>query len=424
MPDLFTPITRDDRQKQCIKSWLKHNGLGTIVACTGFGKTRTAIKAIQLLLSKYPTYSATVIVPTDVLKEQWQQLLDKEGLAFSCNVQVINSAIKHEHNTDILVLDEAHRYNSDLFSQIFQKIKYKYILGLTATFERLDGKEKIMAHYCPVVDTITIEEALLNKWVSDYTEYEVIIDVPDINEYKALNKEFISHFEFFNFDYSLAMSMLGADGYKARLRYRDSICPNGSKADRDNILKAVTIHSMGFMRCIQARKKFINNHPKKLEIARKIIEARKNKKIITFSNNVKMAESIGMGDVYTGKVSKKKGRTTIEEFNKRETGLLNTVKKADEGIDVSGLSVAIVLGLDSAKTKAVQRRGRAIRYAEGKKAEIFNIIINHTTELKWFENSHVGSNYITVDEYNLDKILKGEDFDTYQKPIEKIAFRY
>ena len=86
-------------------------------------KTRTAIKAIQLLLSKYPTYSATVIVPTDVLKEQWQQLLDKEGLAFNCNVQVINSAIKHEHNTDILVLDEAHRYNSDLFSQVFQKIK-------------------------------------------------------------------------------------------------------------------------------------------------------------------------------------------------------------------------------------------------------------------------------------------------------------
>ena len=34
------------------------------------------------------------------------------------------------------------------------------------------------------------------------------------------------------------------------------------------------------------------------------------------------------------------------------------------------------------------------------------------------------NNYITVDEYILDKILKGEDFDTYQKPIEKIAFRY
>ena len=44
-----------------------------------------------------------------------------------------------------------------------------------------------------------------------------------------------------------------------------------------------------------------------------------------------MAESIGFGKVYSGKDSKKKGRTTIEEFSKESVGVMNTIKKCDAG---------------------------------------------------------------------------------------------
>ena len=49
------------------------------------------------------------------------------------------------------------------------------------------------------------------------------------------------------------------------------------------------------MRAVQKRKAFINNHPKKLELTRKIINARPFSKIITFSNddtNPSYSESI------------------------------------------------------------------------------------------------------------------------------------
>lgn len=36
------------------------------------------------------------------------------------------------------------------------------ILGLTATLERLDGKEIIIKKYAPVCDTITLNEATQN----------------------------------------------------------------------------------------------------------------------------------------------------------------------------------------------------------------------------------------------------------------------
>ena len=38
--DLFAPVTRDERQQQCIKAWFKSKGKGTIEACTGFGCLR------------------------------------------------------------------------------------------------------------------------------------------------------------------------------------------------------------------------------------------------------------------------------------------------------------------------------------------------------------------------------------------------
>ena len=141
------------------------------------------------------------------------------------------------------------------------------------------------------------------------------------------------------------------------------------------------------MRAIQGRKSFINSHPNKLEIARKIISSRPNSKIITFSNSIKMAESIGIGYVYSGKDSKKKGRMTIEEFSSVPYGVLNSSQKANEGLDVPNLSVAIMLGVDSSKIKATQRVGRVCR-AEGdwKKAEIFNLIINDTAELAWLRD--------------------------------------
>lgn len=417
-------ISRDERQDIARRTWIKNKCCGTMVMPTGFGKTRVAFNCIQTVLKKYPHYRILVVVPTETLKNQWQRTIDEKGLMFNIEVQIINTVIKHNWKCKILVIDEIHRTPSKEFKKIFDKVDYTYILGLTATFERLDGKEVIISKYCPVIDTVTTEEASFNGWVSKFKEYKVLIDVDDIDEYKQYNKEFTEHFEFFQFDFNLAMKMVGKDGYKYRMAYRDLLCNNNNDKNRSEVLKTVTYHAMGFMRAVQKRKAFINNHPKKIEIARKIIKARSGKKIITFSNNVKMAESIGYGEIYTGRTSKKRGSKMIEAFNRCKSGVLNSCQKVNEGLDIKGLSVAIILGTDSSKIKAVQRRGRAIRFEEGKNAEVFNIIVNNTVENEWFNKAHQGEQYTTIDETNLDKILNNEPFETYNKPIQKLVFRF
>lgn len=340
-------------------------------------------------MTKYPSLSVIVVVPTDVLKSQWSRLLDEKGLSLNCRVMIINTASKTLEKCDLLILDEIHKFAADQFSQVFKTIKYKLILGLTATIERLDGKHELIKRYCPVVDTVTIEVAKASGWVSDFTEYQVIITANDIDNYRQYNKDFIKHFEYFDFDFGLAMSMIGPRGLQNRLAYRDKLCPNGSKEEKSNILKEIMYHSMGFMHALQDRKKFIHNHPQKIEVAREIIKHRADKKIITFAANTKMAEAIGVGYVYTGKEGKTKNRITIDEFIKLDKGVINSCKLAIEGFDCPGLSVGIVLGVDSSATKAIQSTGRVVRKEGTKYSEMFTLVIENTVEEEWLNYLYI-----------------------------------
>lgn len=419
-------MTRTERQQEAAKKWIDAKGRGTIIAPTGSGKTRIALMTIKGLIKKHPYLRVLVVVPTTTLKNQWLQQINEWGFDFNVEIEVINTIVKHSYTCDYLVLDEIHRFNSDLFKEVFNCVKYKLILGLTATFERLDGKEKIAAQYCPVIEEITKMECLANGWISDYKEYQVLLEVDNISEYKEMNKEFIRYFEFFNYDFSKATKCCGKDGWKYKLQLRDEMYKGNDESKKKEMLQLITINSMGLMRVVQRRKAFINNHPKKVEIAKKIMEARKDLKIITFSNNVKMAEAIQDGEnVYTGRLSKKRSETMIEDFLTGKITQLNSCAKLDAGFDDPEVSVAIILGTDSSEIKAIQRRGRAVRAAENKNAEIFYLVIKDTVEQKWVKNNHKkDSDLITIDEHGLNQVLRGEQPELYKKKLGEFLFRW
>lgn len=419
-------MTRTERQQEAVRKWIKSKGKGTIEAGTGFGKTRISLMAIKALLKKYPQFRILVVVPTETLYKQWLGHIEEWGFQFNVEVVIINTCVKHTWNCDMLVIDEIHRCGADQFSQVFSKVKYKLILGLTATLERLDGKHTLIEKYCPIVDCIPTIECLVNGWISEYKEYQVLIEVDDIQEYKNLNKEWIEHFEFFQYDFGLAMSMCNKEGWKNKLAYRDRLYQGDNEDMKKQVLQSINYHSSRFIQTMSKRKAFINNHPKKIEIAKKIMEARSENKIITFSNNVQMAEMIENGNnVYTGQTSKKKGRVMIEDFISGKIKTIHSCKKLDEGFDVPDASVAIILGFDSSEIKSTQRRGRVVRQYENKIAEIFYIVIKDTQEEKWFKNSHSSTNnYLTINEENLDKVLRGEQPDLYKHKVGELMFRF
>ena len=217
--------------------------------------------------------------------------------------------------------------------------------------------------------------------------------------------------------------MIGPQGLRNRLAYRDELCA-GDESKKKEMLRNITYHATGFIRSIQNRKKFVQNHPEKLRLAEEIIKHRPNTKIITFSANTKMAESFSTGFVYTGKEGKKKNRITLEEFSNLEFGVLNTVKLAEEGMNLPDLSIGIMLGVNSSKTKAVQTLGRVVRLSKNKTAEFFTLVINNTVETEWMKKSRIDDNFEIIDVNNLMKVLKGEPYETYKRNLQKFTFRY
>lgn len=421
---LFTPISRDERQAQAIRAWAKANGRATIVAATGVGKTFISMRIIDKLKQSNPSLHTIVLVPTTTLQEQWISELDERGLLLNTEVFVMMGASKKHYVCDLLVLDECHRVNSEVLSANLVNTQFRYILGLTATFERLDGRHEILAKYAPVCDTITMEDALFNGWVAKYKDYVVVIDVPDIDTYNTYNSEFNKAYEFFNWDFSKAMSMVGKDGFRNRWEYAKELAPNNYEHQKE-MFKSITYYATSFMRNMQNRKKFVQNHPKKLEVAQEIIKWRNDKKIVTFSANVKMAESFKNGYVYTGKEGKKKNRITLEEFSKMPNGCLHSCKMAIEGLNVPDLTVGIMLGIDSSKTKAIQSLGRICRLSKGKLgAEFFTLVINNTVETKWMQNAKADSKIEIIDVANLYKVLRGEPYKLYNRKLNNYTFRF
>ena len=368
-------MDRTERQKLCLKRWLDAKGHGSIVACTGFGKTRVALNLIDAFVTKNPQSHTLVVVPTQVLKDQWITQIDERGLGLNVCVEIINTVIKFDWSVDLLIIDEAHRAVAQSLVKIFERVEYSYILGLTGTLERLDMRHLLLDRYAPVCDRITLEEAEREGWVATHKEYAVMLNV-DLTDYNAWNARFNKAFAFFNFEFDVAMK--AATDFTVRAKIAKQLGVD---------VKMVAAMGMEFVRSLKARKEFIMNHPKKIEIAKKIIAARKDHKILTFSG-------------------------------------LNTSKAADEGLDIDGVDTEIILHTDSSKIRKGQRLGRSIRFKEGKVAEIFTLIIAGTQETKWLANSKI-SKVTTITEEQLDKLLAGEEIITREREYnENLEFRF
>lgn len=365
--------------------------------------------AIKSFLSKNPDAVISVIVPTENLKLQWIEELKLYKLIDYVNVEVINSAIRVSTKLHMVVLDEVHRYASDGFINIFRLRRPQAILGLSATFHRLDGRHKLLEQYCPVIDTVTIEEALKNGWVADYREYKVLITADDYHKYQEANQNFHDTFAVFNYDFQLAMKCV--TNIIERRKYAKYLKIPTKEMD------AIVFT---WSRSLRARKDYVMNHPLKLELARKILNARPFSKAITFSGTIKQAEKIGIGQtIHSGK-TKKKNRLTLEEFATMPTGVINTSKALDEGADVPGLNLAIVLSNNSSATTKTQRIGRVIRAEKGKIAEIFTFVMAKTVEERWFESSSQFSEYNEITQDELDIILEGGVFETFAEKGKEV----
>lgn len=190
----------------------------------------------------------------------------------------------------------------------------------------------------------------------------------------------------------------------------------GKEQDWHDMNKQLLIHAVGFSKGLQARKKYIYNHQKKIEIASLILQHRLDKKCITFSQTIATAEALakysGIGQVYSNKDTGKKGRQTLEEFKKQNLGTLHAIMRLNEGFSDNKIAVGIVLGFNSSVTTSTQRLGRILRAHEDiESKENFTLVLRGTQDEKWAQNSLSGRDFIVIDEQGLRDMLAGKEFN-------------
>lgn len=224
------------RQLAIIEKWRAAKGIGTLEACTGFGKTRVATVTSKRMTNVFPQAVTYVVVPTTKLYDDWMDAenghIVKQQL-WNVRVFVINTFINtftetEKGNCDLLILDEIHNYASEQFGRVFAITNYKYILGLTATLERIDEKHKMIEQYCPIVDRVSIDEAKREGYISNFIVFNLGLKYSEKEkeEYTRIHDIFNSAFAKFGHNFDLAMACGAGNNIVKTVRFKEGIPSN------------------------------------------------------------------------------------------------------------------------------------------------------------------------------------------------------
>lgn len=420
------------RQEQIVTKWLKILR-GTLQAVTGFGKTRVAVLIIQKMLTRDPQRTTLVIVPSAKLYDDWTNPttghLAVYGLT-GVTVAVINTAIRHTYQTDLLVLDEIHNYAAETFKQVFAKVQYKWLLGLTADISRLDGKHDLLEQFAPVFDTVDMREAQREGYVSKFIIYNLAVklSLADQLTYEKLTNQMNNTFARFGHDFELAKrcsagKAMGGD--RACQAYARQMGWDQGKGKADPWSpESIAKYAAQWGRGIRERKKLLYNAEGKLDAAEQVLRKFNQIKAITFAESTDFADELARRlapealayhsglkpqvehyekvTTYKTKPNKVEQKTrklspaTIRRKVLEQLAdpgspvrILATARALDEGFDVADIELSLVCSSTSAPRQDTQRSGRAIRYVEGKTALVVNLYIPDTQDEKWLRKRQV-----------------------------------
>jgi superfamily II DNA or RNA helicase len=150
-----------------------------------FGKTRAGCLIATRTFNRHSDKPILIVVFNQIVKANWESAITDytslvlgEQVLIKTITEIINdSNNKIVYNVNLMIIDEIHKSLSPIAYSIFTTVRYKFILGLTGTYPVGNDKRKL-DKYCPVVDVITEQEALTNKWIAPFREYNILLDLP------------------------------------------------------------------------------------------------------------------------------------------------------------------------------------------------------------------------------------------------------
>ena len=152
-----------------------------IVSPTGSGKSQIAIEDIQELQSKGKINRVLVMVPSARIRTDWEKRLASYKDKLDITIDLYNRSFLRRNDTapdyyDYLLFDEAQHAQAANCSKTLQFFTPKYLVGLTATPDRLDHKklEDIFGHY---KTSMTLREAIEKDIIANIRCFRLLSNI-------------------------------------------------------------------------------------------------------------------------------------------------------------------------------------------------------------------------------------------------------
>ncbi|TKX74599.1 DEAD/DEAH box helicase [Halorubrum sp. GN11_10-6_MGM] len=381
-PDLaLTPalqIEPRDYQQAALDAWRTHDRQGSVILPTGSGKTFLGLQAIA-----DAGVSALVVTPTIDLMNQWHatltnafgdQLTDDIGVLGggshdigAVTVTTYDSAYRYidEYGDQfgLLITDETHHLAAETYLQIPEMTIAPYRLGLTATYERADGREELLEDRMgPVVYREAVDN-LAGEFLSEYETIQMSVELTseERTEYDDEYQIYRDYVDSHDFD------LWKEQGYAEFLK-RTAYDPQGRRA----------------LVAKQRAERIARTATKKLDTLDNLLKRHHDDRVIVFTANNDFAYDISREFILpciTHQTDTDERTEILERFRSGEYSMLATSQVLDEGIDVPAANVGIILSGSASKRQYAQRLGRILRPTDDRQpARLYEIITTDTME--------------------------------------------
>ncbi len=346
---------------------------------TGAGKTLAAIAACAEL-----GVATLVLVPTRVLLDQWARALaavwphpigrlgDGDHQVLPITVATYASAIawapRIGDRFGLVIVDEAHHVGAWCPSEIFEMLTAPARLGLTATPP--EDASSLERHVGPVIYSLTVEQLVGDALAPfDLSTVPISLNRSERLRYREARGRFTAVYAPFQrslpgstwreFVRAARQTATGRDALAAWREYRALIAyPEG-----------------------------------KQEALRELLAKHAGRRTLVFTADNATAYAIARELLVmpiTHEITRGERAEALARFRSGELTVLVSSQVLDEGLDVPDADVAIVVGGTASARRHIQRIGRVLRPRAGKRAQIYELAVTETTEIRYLERRRAG----------------------------------
>lgn len=360
-------------QTEAYSAWMKSKR-GVIVMPTGSGKTEVALAIMR------DTGASTLIVaPVRDLMYQWQRRIlyalgydsgiigDNIFNVRPVSVTTYDSACIHMETLGnkfkLIIFDECHHLPGDIRRDAALMSAAPWRMGLTATPQRSDGREKDLEDLIgPFVYNLPLS-SIKGKSLADYDIIRIPIHLsPEEQEVYNANSRLVRQY----------MSQRNQE--EESFDWHDLLAETGKDPEARTAQKAYYI-----MQSIQDRA------VEKLRVLEDIFRLHLGTAIIVFAGSNAMARDISrrfLIPCLLNHCGKKERLHILDGLRDGIYPALVANQVLDEGVDLPEAKVAVVVGGQASSRQAIQRLGRILRKSGNKQGTLYEVVCEETGEVK------------------------------------------